>query len=95
MLMVLLLFLRFYFGRNPQEDLGASFFDNRFINDSHYEFGKMFVACIALSHPLKIIKMLLSNCVSAQIFLTLFTLNPGAASSCSAFTCHPCMYLKT
>ncbi len=33
--------------------------------------------------------MLLSNCPSnsvlAQIFLALWTLNPGAASSCSAF----------
>ncbi len=40
------------------------FVDNsRYINDSHYEFGKMFVARITLSHPclVKIHKMLLSN----------------------------------
>ncbi len=38
------------------------FIDSRFINDSD-EFGKMFVACIALAHSFKKMnKMLLSNC---------------------------------
>ncbi len=39
------------------------FIDNRFINDSD-EFGKMFVARIALAHAFKkkLIKILLSNC---------------------------------
>ncbi len=65
------------------------FVDNRFINDSHYEFGKIFVAHIALSHAFKnvnknVTEQLTSNSVSAQIFLTHWTLNPGAASSCSA-----------
>ncbi len=51
MLMEFLLFLSFYFGGNPQEALSASFVDNsRFINYSHYEFGKVFVAHITLSH---------------------------------------------
>ncbi len=46
MMMEFLLFLSLYFGRNLQE----VFVDNsRFINDSHYEFGKMFVTRIALS----------------------------------------------
>ncbi len=37
----------FYFGGNPQEDLSASFVgNNRFINYSNYEFGKMFLARI-------------------------------------------------
>ncbi len=37
------------------------FIDSRFINDFD-EFGKMFVACIALAHAFKkLIKMLLSN----------------------------------
>ncbi len=35
-----------------QEDLSASFVDSRFINDSD-EFGKMFVARIALAHAFK------------------------------------------
>ncbi len=62
MLMELLLFLSFYFGRNPQKTSVLPFVDNRFINDSHYKFGKMFVARIALSHAFKkLIKMLLSN----------------------------------
>ncbi len=41
-------FLRFYFGRNPQEDLSASscWHQYRYLNDSHYESGKMFVASI-------------------------------------------------
>ncbi len=38
------------------------FVDSRFINDSD-EFGKMFVAHIALAHAFKkLIQMLLSNC---------------------------------
>ncbi len=49
---------------------------SRFINDSHEEFGKMFVSCITLSHPRlvkihNITEQLMSNAVSAQIFLTL------------------------
>ncbi len=63
------------------------FVDSRFINDSD-EFGKMFVACIALAHALKkhenVTEQLTSNSVLAQIFLAFWTLNPGAASSCSA-----------
>ncbi len=58
------------------------FVDNsRYLNDSHYVFGKMFVAGITLS---RVTEQMTSNRVSAQIFLTLWTLNPGAASSCSA-----------
>ncbi len=88
MLMELLLFLRFYFGRNPQEDLCRT--ACRYLNGSHYEFGKMFVARITLSHAFKkiyenVTEQMTSNNVLAQIFLTLWTLNPGAASSCSAF----------
>ncbi len=65
------------------------FIDSRFINDSG-EFGKMFVARIALAYAFKKTKkngteQLTSNSVLAQIFLTLWTLNPGSASSCSAF----------
>ncbi len=49
----------------------------------------MFVAHITLSHVFKknyknVTEQLTSNTVSAQIFLTLWTLNPGAASSCHA-----------
>ncbi len=63
------------------------FVAGRFINDD--EFGKMFVAHIALEHAFKktnknVTKQLMSNSVLAQIFLTLWILNPGAASSCSA-----------
>ncbi len=46
------------------------FVDNsRFINDSHYEFRKIFFAHISL------VKM--NKNVTAQIFLELCTLNPG------------------
>ncbi len=90
MLMELLLFLRFYFGRNPQEDLCCFLLTtaSRYLNDSHYEFGKMFDACITLSHVFKknyknVTEQMTSNNVLAQIFLALWTLNPGAASSCS------------
>ncbi len=53
----------------------------------------MFVARIALSHAFKKInknftEQLPSNIVSAQIFLMLWTLNAGAASSCSTFWIH-------
>ncbi len=54
---------------------------------SHYEFGKMFVTCITLSHAFKNNnnnEQMMSNSVSVQNFLTLWTLNPGAVSSCSA-----------
>ncbi len=63
------------------------FVDNsRYLNDAHYEFGKMFDVRITLSHVFKktnknVTEPLTSNSVSAQIFLTLWTLNPG--SSCS------------
>ncbi len=57
------------------------FVDSRFINDSD-EFGKMFVTFLALAHAYK--KKLPSNSVLAQIFLALWTLNPGAASLYSA-----------
>ncbi len=51
MLMELLLFLRFYLGRNPQEDLCFFLLTTacRYLNDSHYEFGKIFDARITLS----------------------------------------------
>ncbi len=60
-----------------------------FINDSD-EFGKMFVASITLAHAFKktntnVAEQLTSNSVLAQIFLALWTLNPGPASLCSAF----------
>ncbi len=89
MLMELLLFLRFYFGRNAQEDLCFLLTTAcRYLNDSHYEFGKMFVARITLSHVFKktntnVTEQMTSNNVLAQIFLALWTLNPGAASSFS------------
>ncbi len=57
--------------------------NSRFINYSYYEFAKMIVARITLSHPclVKIHKsfteQLTSNIVSVQIFLTLWTFNPG------------------
>ncbi len=65
------------------------FIDSRFINDSD-EFGKMFVARIALAHDFKktnknVTEQLTSNRVLAQIFLTLWTLSPGATSLCCAF----------
>ncbi len=68
-----------------QEDL--LFVDSRFINDD--EFGKMFVAHIALERAFKktnknVTEQLMSNSVLAQIFLMLWILNPGATSSCSA-----------
>ncbi len=53
--------------------------------------GKMFVAHIVLAHAFKknkktnVTEQLTSNSVLAQIFLALWTLNPGAASSSSAF----------
>ncbi len=90
MLMELLLFLRFYFGRNPQEDLCFYLLTTacRYLNDSHYEFGKMFDARITLSRLKKnyknVTEKMMSNNVLVQIFLALWTLNPGAASSCSA-----------
>ncbi len=64
------------------------FVDSRFIDDSD-EFGKMFVARIALAHAFKktntnFTEQLTSNNVLTQIFFALWTLNPGAASSCSA-----------
>ncbi len=64
------------------------FIDSRFINNSD-EFGKMFVARLTLAHAFKktrknVTEQLTSNSVLAQIFLTLWTLNPGVASSCSA-----------
>ncbi len=64
------------------------FIDSRFINESD-EFGKMFVARITLAHAFKktnknVTEQLTSNSFLVQIFLALWTLNPGAASSCSA-----------
>ncbi len=89
--MELLLFLRFYFGRNTQEDLCFFLLTTacRYLNDSHYEFGKMFDARITLSHVFKntnknVTEQMTSNNVLAQMFLALWTLNPGAVSSCSA-----------
>ncbi len=91
MLIEMLLFLRFYFGRNLQEDLCFFLLTTacRYLNDSHYEFGKMFVARITLLHVFKkanknVTEQMTSNSVLAQIFLALWTLNPGAVSSCSA-----------
>ncbi len=60
------------------------FIDSRFINDSD-GFGKMFVARIALAHAFKktntnFTEQLPSNSVLTQIFLALWTLNPGATS---------------
>ncbi len=54
------------------------------------EFGKMFIARITLAHAFKkktntnVTEQLTSNNVLAHIFLVLWTLNPGTASSCSA-----------
>ncbi len=64
------------------------FVDCRFINDSD-EYREMFVACMALAHAFKkkntnVTEQLTSNRVLAQIFLALWTLNPSAASLCSA-----------
>ncbi len=64
------------------------FVDRRFINYSD-EFGKMFVTHIALAHVFKktntnVTEQLQINSVLAQIFIVLWTLNPGAASLCSA-----------
>ncbi len=65
------------------------FIDSRFVNDSD-EFGKMFIARITLAHAFKkktntnVTEQLTSNNVLAHIFLVLWTLNPGTASSCSA-----------
>ncbi len=64
------------------------FIDSRFINDSD-EFGKMFGARIALAHAFKktntnVAEQLTCNMVLVQIFLVLWTLNPGASNSCSA-----------
>ncbi len=96
MLMELLFFLSFYFGRKPQGDLSASFCwqDLEMIK----KFGKMFVARIALSHAFKkiyknVTERLTSNSVLAQIFLAVWTLNPGAASSCSAVWIHDFSHL--
>ncbi len=55
---------------------------SRFRNGSHYVFGKMCVACVTLSHPClvkKIIKMLLSNWRVTLFRGTdfLHALNPG------------------
>ncbi len=53
------------------------------INDCHYKFAKMFVAHITLPHPClvkihkNVTEHLTSSTVSAQIFLALWTLNPG------------------
>ncbi len=80
--MELLLFLRFYFGRNPQEDLCFFLLTTacRYLNYSHYEFGKMFDARITLSHVFKknykhVTEQMTSNNVLAQIFLSLWTLD--------------------
>ncbi len=64
------------------------FVDSRFLNDSD-EFWKIFVARMALAHAFKktnknVTERLMSNSVLAQIFLALWTLSPGAASSYSA-----------
>ncbi len=72
MLMELLLFLSFYLVESHRKTSVLLFVDTRFINDSHYEFGKMFVTRIALSHAFKkinknVTEQLSSNSVSAQI----------------------------
>ncbi len=65
------------------------FVDSSFINDSD-EFGKIFFTRIALEHAFNkknyknVTEQLTSNSVLAQIFLMLWTLNPGAMSLCSA-----------
>ncbi len=61
------------------------FVDSRFIDDSD-EFGKMFVARIALAHAFKktntnFTEQLTSNNVLTQIFFALWTLNPGPHDS--------------
>ncbi len=57
--------------------------------DSHYEFGKMFVACITLSHPCLVIihknvtEQLRSNSFSAD-FPHALNSEPWVTSLCSA-----------
>ncbi len=52
----------FIFAETRRKTSVLLFVDSRFINDSD-EFGKMFVACIALAHAFKkLIQMLLSDC---------------------------------
>ncbi len=59
------------------------FVDNsRYLNDSHSEFGKSICICICIC--ICVTEQMMSNRVLAQIFLMLWTLNPGTASSCSA-----------
>ncbi len=78
--------LEILFCQKPAGRSVLLFVDNsRYLNDSHYVFGKMFVARITLS---RVTEQMTSNSVSAQIFLTLWTLNPGAASSCSTVWMH-------
>ncbi len=71
----------------------ASFFDNnRFINYSHYEFGKMFfiyhiVIFLAQIHK-NVTEQLTNNTVSVQIFLALWIVRNQNA-------CNSCVYYKT
>ncbi len=79
----------FILAETRRKTSGLLFIDSRFIKDSD-EFGKVFFARIALAHAFKktninVTENLPSNSVLAQIFLTLWTLNPGAASLCSTF----------
>ncbi len=89
-------FLSFYFGRNPQVLFSSVllFVDSsRFINNFYYEFGKMFVARIVLSHAFKkfytnATEQMTSNGFSADFSHTL-DFEPWLN------TRNPCVYLKT
>ncbi len=91
MLIELCFFSAFIFSEN----LSAYFCWQKHIDKllSLHQYGKKFVAHITLSHAFKkinknVTKQLRSNTVWAQIFLTLWTLIPGAASSClCAYIC--------
>ncbi len=61
----------------------------RYFSDiSHYEFGKMFITCITLSHGLKK-KSKWWVSVSAQNLLSLWTLNPGPGARAALFEYMP------
>ncbi len=68
-----------------QEDLSAYVCWQQHADISHYELGKMFVTRITLSHAFKKIIKMSKLWVSVS---ALWTLNPGAASSCSAVWIH-------
>ncbi len=69
------------FWQKPAGRTSVLFIDSRFINDSD-EFGKMFVARIALAHAFKTNDKNVTEKLTSNSVLTLI---PGAASSCSAF----------